>query len=78
MEEKPDCVTWEASVLIEACERDNKHLIPGPKGNSTLNCIPLGPLFLIARAILKSDEREADLKLQERLLPELYDARSNF
>ena len=28
---------------------------------------------LIKRVISKSDEREADLKLQARLLPELYD-----
>ena len=32
---------------------------------------------VIARVISKSDEREADLKLQARLLPELYDTRSN-
>ena len=33
---------------------------------------------VITRVISKSDEREADFKLQARLLPELYDARSNY
>ena len=33
---------------------------------------------VIARVIAKSDEREADLKLRARLLPELYDTRSNY
>ena len=33
---------------------------------------------IIARVISKSDEREADLKLRARLLPELYDSRSNY
>ena len=33
---------------------------------------------VIARVILKSDEREADLKLRARLLPELYDTRSRY
>ena len=33
---------------------------------------------VIARVISKSDEREADLKLRTRLLPELYETRSNY
>ena len=33
---------------------------------------------VITRVISKSDEREADLKLRARLLPELYDTRSNY
>ena len=33
---------------------------------------------VIARIISKSDEREADLKLRARLLPELYDTKSNY
>ena len=32
----------------------------------------------IARVISKSNEREADLKLRARLLPELYDTRSHY
>ena len=33
---------------------------------------------VIVRVNSKSDEREADLKLRARLLPELYDTRSNY
>ena len=33
---------------------------------------------VIAQVISKLDEREADLKLRARLLPELYDTRSNY
>ena len=33
---------------------------------------------VIARVISKSGEREADLKLRARLLPELHDMRSNY
>ena len=33
---------------------------------------------VIVRVIAKSDEREADMKLRARVLPELYDTRSNY
>ena len=33
---------------------------------------------VITRVISKSDEREADLKLRARLLPELYETKSNY
>ena len=33
---------------------------------------------VIAQVISKSDEREADLKLRARLVPELYNTRTNY
>ena len=44
----------------------------------SLNCTPLGPITMTNRVSSKSDEREERLKLRARLLPELYDTRSNY
>ena len=33
---------------------------------------------VIVRVIARLDEREADMKLRARVLPELYDTRSNY